>query len=133
MIHQLTSKAIACVIPPDAEHVHIQDLRDWEFCFSYKHNGEWVHADLPHPGPTPWQILGVARNLSEEQWKGIVGKDERTVTNGTRDSLISGFKDYERHGGSSVFMVKRSATESGLSLLKSKGLNPETTLILLKS
>lgn len=130
-ITQLNDKAWCTEVPDWSKDWYITNIHaDNDLVCPSKYGGvHWIGM-LP---PGSYSILGKGNEITEDQWKGVVDKDERTVTNGTRDTLISGFKDYERHGGSSIFMVKRTATESGISLLKSKGLNPKTTFILVKT
>lgn len=74
--------------------------------------------DLP---PGSWQILGRPEEITEEQWKGIVDTYPDDGCGGFAymdyTSCVNGFE---------------TAKESGLDLLKSKGLNPESIIILIK-
>lgn len=119
MITELTSKAIAVTIPEDAniETAFIASERySPTLVYKTKTSLTSVHISLPLGN---WQILDRADWLEEDQWKGIVAY----IPYGN----LQRWRDYS---GNESFCL--SATESGLSLLKSKGLNPDTTLILIK-
>jgi len=131
MIHELTDRSIAVEVPEGA----------WRF---YSNNGiasgkigmdvserledgslrMYAHkCDLP---PGSWSILGKGNEITEEQWKTIVG--------------IEWFEDddeyfyiYEPDGKVRSNLFYDTAIESGLSLLKSKSLNPESIIILIKA
>lgn len=87
------------------------------------------YYDLP---PGQWQILGLGNQLTEEQWKGIVGISHENVKIDwdVVEEWVYGniYKDYELKDS-----LYYTATESGLSLLTSKGLKPQNTLILKKA
>jgi hypothetical protein len=91
----------------------------------------WEEMDLP---PGDWELLRscTADKLEESDWEKIVEKDSIKIYNGTNHVLVSGYKDYERFGGSSFFTVKKTSTESGHSLVRSQGYEPSKTVILLK-
>jgi hypothetical protein len=131
-IHKLTDKAIAFQIPKNAYGFRIDTggyvCMKWEEDRVKDPLAEYYDEETLPPGQ--WSLLGKASELTEEQWRGIVDRDKRKTSNGLIEMEISGFKDYERFGGSSIFRVKSTAIESGLSLLKSHNLAPETTLIL---
>lgn len=125
-ITQLNDKAWSVTIPPEG---NINNAYLWG-----SYNQWWVrYTEMARPGQFvtreiklpegSWGIVGVGSSLTEDQWKGIVEQIE--VMSG--DDLIDGFKDYcdPVHG-------YVSPTSSGFSLLKSKGLNPGNTLILIK-
>lgn len=79
--------------------------------------GDCVYRPLP---PGSYTLVGLGSELTEEQWKEII---EDTWESG--DFIGWSFRDYsDKH---STF---DTATESGLSLLKSKSLSPNTTVIL---
>jgi hypothetical protein len=71
--------------------------------------------DLP---PGKYSIVGLAIDLTEEDWYNIVEKGD------------SQHVDLFTHYNSVPEMWLFTATESGYSLLESKGLKKETTLIL---
>lgn len=88
------------------------------------------YYDLP---PGQWQIVGLGNQLTEEQWKGIVewyedSNDSSYDPQYNETTYFNVFKDYVTGDEGEV----DTATESGLSLLTSKGLKPENTLILKK-
>ena len=78
------------------------------------------------PEDYTYTLLGLGSNISEEQWKKIV------------DCLcIDGWANYTvNHHGQRVPQYSeylfKTATESGLSLLKTYGLEPETTVLLIQ-
>ncbi len=127
MIHQLTPPCIAVKVPEDASDFKLHYSTHWtnddvqKLVFSseiqdpLKCGGDMIH--LP---PGQWQILSRASELTEEQWKGIVGWFELAGK--------VGYRDYSHDDPRFPFA---NATESGLSLLKSKGLNPDEVLILI--
>lgn len=79
-----------------------------------------IHYNLP---PGSWRIVGRAKELNEEQWGIFVKHDLGPMTN-----KIAGY-DYANE----VFGGCTTATESGMSLLRSLGIDPETNpLILIK-
>lgn len=128
-ITQLNERSIGIEVKPDWTKFSIwvaqHSLRGHKKGFNYLQYFEGEHPiyDLIELPPGSWSILGKGNELTEEQWNGIV--EQIVVMSG--DDLIDGFKDYcdPVHG-------YVSPIPSGLSLLKSKGLNPETTLILQK-
>lgn len=86
--------------------------------------GEWGEADVELP-PGSYTIVGLSSKLSEDEWGDIIPEI-------TADGTQFYYPDF---GGRQTMMavdLKRTATESGLSLLKSKGMKWETTLILKK-
>lgn len=109
----------------------------WAFHFE----GDWVHAypvdggggtkpigwhtQVPNPGQ--WSIIGKGSELKEDDWKGIVPE-------------VSGWSRiiYYNHTASGrdyrdiVDTAFDTATNSGLSLISSHNMKPETTLILKK-
>ena len=75
-----------------------------------------------------WSIVGLAKDLTEEQWKGILPQ-----VRGGFAGHIAGYKDYNDNGLSMDKAPLKTATESGLSLLASNGKKPSTTLIIIKN
>lgn len=78
-----------------------------------------IYDDLPLGS---WELIGLAKDLTEDQWKGVVEVLNTFV--GDNGQRIDVFVDYDNN------FECDTAAESGLSLLKSKSLNPGTTLIL---
>lgn len=136
-ITQLNERSIVVEVPEGTKNYHVwagdkpqlgyeyitKNLIEKEFGDSTK------YISLP---PGSYSILGRPEEITEVQWRGIVERDNRKTSNGLIEMEVSGFKDYERFGGSSLFQVKSTATESGLSLLKSKGLQDKSIIILIK-
>lgn len=91
--------------------------RDWYFmndliCF-FNDNDNDVWIDLP---PGPWRTVGRAKELTEGQWRGVVP----VLPSGIR---WANYEHPER--------LLLSATESGMSLLRSHGIDPESNPIIL--
>lgn len=64
-----------------------------------------------------WRIVGRAKELAEEQWHKIIGGQLKQMP----------YPDFEL-----VFNWFDTATESGMSLLRSHGIDPETNPLILK-
>jgi hypothetical protein len=86
-------------------------------------NGKW--ATLKFTERWQWKLIGKASELSESQWKEIVHKGKVPADLYFLDYEWEGIHNNEKYN-------KVSATESGLSLIKSIGYTPETTLILIQ-
>lgn len=72
-----------------------------------------------------YSIVGKANELTNKQWEDIVElRSIKGFGNGFRDYVAFAQGDTVLHG---------KATKSGLSLIKSIGKEPETTLIILKN
>lgn len=131
-ITQLTEDCIAVVVP--------QDASDFKTHYSTHHTNDDVEklvfsseiqdplkcgGDMLHLPAGQWEILGKGDSLTEEQWvwvaTQVVGWSSVIYHNHTASG-----RDYR----DIVEAAFSTATESGLSLLKSKGLKPENTLIL---
>jgi hypothetical protein len=120
MIHQLTeltANSISIEVPEGATHIHVQDLRDWEFRFSYKLGEEWTHIPIDEY----YKALGRGNELTEEQWKQIV--EWFSILGDT------GYQDYGKEYLSYGF---GTAAESGQSLLKAKNVPIDRVIILIK-
>lgn len=129
-VTELTSKAIAVTIPPEG---NINNSYLWGYT-----NQWWVRYNtMPFPNryktheiklpEGTWAIEGVGDRLTEEQWKGIV----ETVS-GWSKPIYYNYAASGRDYRDIVEAAFETATESGLSLLKSKGLNPSEIIILIK-
>ena len=100
-------------------------LEDWPF------NNEVV-IGMAAPDPDLYEtlpegnytIIGKASEISEEQWEEIVAIDELEVVG------IGGYSGFVNYEDKNTFFS--TATESGLSLIKSMNLIPPTTLIIKK-
>lgn len=116
MIHQLTDKAIGVEIHKDGKSYFIKEDAMGKWVIGYK------TIELLPPGE--WKILGLGKDLTKEQWSEVVDK----FNNGS-------YRDYEHKvfdPCDEYLPMYLSAPESGLSLLRSKGLQAENTLILIK-
>lgn len=124
VIHLLDG-VIGVVVPDDANSFGIDHTGDifYEYDVVANENMRTGWIGLQSLPPGQWQILGLGHQLTEEQWKGIV---ERQRGQGL-------YWHYNIRGSSlgqyGAFLLD-TATKSGLSLLKSKSLDPSTTLIL---
>lgn len=74
------------------------------------------HSRHIFDGEGEYKLLGHPSELTEEDWKGIVGTVKDTP-HGDTDQLVDRFENYAKHG----YLSCNSATESGLSLLKANG------------
>lgn len=120
MITVLTDKAASIQWAKDAIKARID--KAGYVIFEMKEpgiNGEYYYDDQK-PLEGKWKILGKSSELTEDQWREVV---EKIMPFGR----VERWKDYEFT--ESGFYT---AIESGQSLLKSKNLEPETTLILIK-
>jgi hypothetical protein len=86
--------------------------RDKQGCMNYATTG--VNPLLP---PGKWSILFTTKEAKEEDWGNVVEFDE----------LANCYNDYEDVEGG-----YHSSIESGLSLLRSRGLNPDNNFVILK-
>lgn len=74
--------------------------------------------------PGDWRIVGRAKELTEEQWRGVMPVFE------CYESYKKGFKNYSKF--SHEYDLFATATESGMSLLRSYNIDPETNPLILK-
>lgn len=89
--------------------------------------GKWIYLsplsfriEIP---PGQYSIVGIAKDLTEEQWKGIV------------EQYGDGYEHYmsdDQYEKSDRIDLLATATLSGLSLLSSNGFEKDTCLILRK-
>lgn len=123
-ITELNEKAIAVEVPEDADNFdYFEEKNDLWFELLDK-NCTPIASDFISLQEGRYSILGRPEDLTEEQWKGIVERLNTFVGDNSQhiDVYVDYYKDYEC----------QTATESGLSLLKSKGLNPVEIIILIK-
>jgi hypothetical protein len=97
--------------------MYVQEC-DWAALLHYKTNNRHQSIDLPVLNTGV--IIGFAGKLSEEQWKEIVEKNR---------TFSAFYKDYLKNSDMEFFEY---AYYSGLSLIASLNLKPETTLIIQK-
>lgn len=116
-----TGEYLLVEVPEGCHEIEINYGKDkvvfWEDGFS---------SELGLP-PGQWEIIGRASELSEEQWSGIVEPI------GGWSSVL--YYDYSASGRDYRDIIEsglKSPTESGLSLIKSHSMNPETTLVIRK-
>lgn len=100
----------------------VHTKRDSNYCFIGADGCLWSNygeVDVPECKlpPGTWRIVGRALELTEGQWRGVVP----VLPSGTR---WANYEHPER--------LLLSATESGFSLLRSHGIEPETNPLILK-
>lgn len=125
MITQLTQNSIGVQVPEGAEDIRVRPTN----CLNYQVGVVIECPDLPEGN---WKILGLGKDLSEEQCKSIV---EEIVDN----KFQVKYPDYYQKEPTKYKWEKElkkmgfiNALASFESLLKSKGLQGENTLILIK-
>lgn len=102
-----------------------EGLEEGKYDLIYRRNyhnlNDSRRIDLP---PGRWRIVGRAKELTEGQWRGLIkGKylDD--------DCMLGIWPDFE---SPSTMCYSATATESGLSLLRFHGIDPETNPLILK-
>lgn len=110
----------AVEMPEDAEEPGISVQDDGIPCLTY-----WYKDNLDPAVicffPGTWQIIGISKDLTEEQARGIV----------EYDAFYDGYKDYDTNNFHNDLPFI-SPLDSLHSLLTSKGLDPENSLIIQK-
>lgn len=134
MTKELLPGLLAVTVSDQASLIFIADTDFGYMMLVHKiPNGASWQKQLP---PGTWSILGIgtADKITEDEWKGVVEAHTVKYTDGTEST---GWKDYEYDENEPIpelhdaaFLPFTLAGESGLSLLKLHGLNPETTVLL---
>lgn len=112
-------------VPEDGKHFWVSLFRDYSPALLYSNGTDpQPFIQLPYDGQEGkyWTIIGKGRgnSITEEEWKGIV--EGKTIGEDTR------WRDF-----TDFFHTCKTATSSGLSLIKSHGFeHPEKVLILKK-
>lgn len=121
MITQLTENSIGVQVPEGSHGFMFSTEQLW-LCAKPKQTWRRFFCELPEGN---WKILGLGKDLTEDQWKEVVEQ---------QSGGLGRFKDYELTGSLADHgtYILYSALKSGLSLLRSKGLQGENTLILIK-
>lgn len=119
-IIQLTENTIGIVVPKGSGGFSVwkaqNSLRGYkkgDLYFGYIFNGKACTIHLPKG---EWELPGLADQLSEEQWKGVV-------------EVIEGDEGFYHNYDLTTFR-EVYATESGHSLLRKHNLEKETTVLL---
>lgn len=140
-ITQLNEKAWSVTIPPEG---NINNAYLWG-----SYNQWWAkYTEMTRPGQFvtreiklpegDWRIEGIGERLTEDQWKEIVESQVYNAPPVPKDDFRkdrqTAYRDYssDRETRYSKFPLLLTATESGLSLLKSKGLQDKSVIILIK-
>lgn len=135
-ITTLNEKAIAIEIPDFVDRIiEVNNSGNkiifWDDCGS-------LELDLPEG---EWSKLGIPEDIEEEQWKGIVDyKEGLPYTDFENKKGTPYYSDYEKplflppnwNDPVGHELKLNTATESGFSLLKSKGLQDKSVIILIK-
>lgn len=127
----ITDKAIAVKVPDGSSGfmiTHAQNDND----LLYLEEGRYRYITSLPGELGQWSILGKGDKLTGEQWKGIVNDISflrPNPYNVNEDEVVQCWQDYT---DDTEQLVCYTATESGLSLLKSKSLTPSEVLILIK-
>jgi len=137
MITELTENSIAVQIPSDAEDVRCYSIGgEYRIAFTSRIQDPLkVGGDIIPLAAGNWRILGRPAELTEEQWKAIIPRIDGDLawipSYNDPDSGGHGFcyDDYESEDEHTVYYT---ATESGLSLLKSKNVSIDNVIILVK-
>lgn len=123
MITILTDKAIAMGVHED--FVEFELANDGRTLVATDIEGQSGFLEYLPEGP--WKILGLGKDLTEEQWREVV----ETVS-GWSKVIYYNYSASGRDYRDTVEAAFDNTTESGLSLLRSKGLQGDNTLILIK-
>lgn len=125
MIHQLTPSCIAVIVPEDASGFLVSNAQ-LDNDLVYLKDGSYKYiASLPGEIGN-WKILGRGNDLTEEQWKGIVAQFVYKSPFGG-DGGETKYNDYTCDRVDALF---KTATESGLSLLKAHNLEPDVLILV---
>lgn len=128
MIHKLTDKARGMTVPKDSWGYDLYqegNLKSVGYFLSFKEGKAQQSFNYLPFGE--WKILGLGRDLTEDQWREVV----ETVS-GWSKVVYYNYSASGRDYRDIVEAAFDNATESGTSLLRSKGLQGENTLILVK-
>lgn len=136
MIHQLTPSCIAVTVPEDAKDPWMLERPDPQLAYylpnkSFGEEGNMWSESIKLP-PGNWKILGKGSDLSEEQWKGIVEAFTHKMGyfgDSNKAEKIVLYMNYMIERPVPVTFLYCDAKDSGLSLLKSKGLNPDVLIL----
>jgi hypothetical protein len=126
MIHTLTESAKAIDVSEDAKDFATHELNGYtKLVFSsVSQDPLKCGGDMIYVGQGNWEILGKPASITNTDWFKIVDK----FNNGS-------YRDYEHKNFDSCdeyLPMYLTAQESGQSLLKSKNVNPESVIILIK-
>lgn len=110
----LTANVFGVVVPARSYEHHLYNYGT-SLCYWDTDCYQYVHFD------GKFTIIGLAKDLKESDWEGIVGWFE-----------LAGKKGYRDYSFDDLRFPFATSTLSGLSLLASLKLDPETTLIISK-
>lgn len=116
---------LLCEVPENDEALYYWIGTDKKLYVSYGQIDDSVDDVILPKGN--YSIIGLGKDLTEEQWKGIV--DFIVESDGAPTPYTEFYEYYKNYCGNGKYII---ATESGHSLLKANNLNPNTTLILKK-
>jgi hypothetical protein len=110
-------------VPEDAKRFWIEDLSHGFKELTMDNDENWDEYKSILLSTGNYSIIGNGDELGESDWVLIIDKPVHSYT-----ELV--YRDYEKTAGRIGYL---SAKESGHSLLKSKNLNPSTTLLIRKN
>lgn len=142
MITMLNDKAITAEVPEGTRGYSLWGNSDTSPQLGYEYiqknliekefGGSTKYINLP---PGPWSILGRPEKIKEEQWKQITPRMDGDLawipSYNDPDSGGHGYcyEDFENEDEHAVYYT---ASESGLSLLRSKNIPKDSVIILIK-
>lgn len=108
-------------VPEDAKYIRLSLTTNSLFFYreSYPNN---IGAHLPSGN---WQLIGKASELGKEEWKGIL----KPIENWSKE-LYHNYTASGRDFRDVIDSAFEATIDSGLSLIRSHSMNPETTIIL---
>lgn len=129
MITELTDNCIGVGVPLDATDFQTHVLGGIQkLVFSSQIQDPLkCGGDMLRLPDGSWELIGLAKDLTEDQWREVV----ELMKYKEIDKLYYSFsyKIYGKVKPGGAYGTQKSI-ESGLSLLKSKSINPDTTVIL---
>lgn len=103
-------------------------IRGWEF----SHSSRWFSEPIKLPDGE-WRVIACASDLTESQWAEVVESvPMRMLTEGSKASDVIRWKQYPDRGENYLDYILKTATDSGLSLMRSLGITEGNWLVILK-
>ncbi|TFD96697.1 hypothetical protein E2605_07710 [Dysgonomonas capnocytophagoides] len=120
---QLTEKVFAVEVPSDATDLDVVSHLNKEYLVYFSANGHVLSRKKLTDSKVVCSLIGVTP-LSEEQWEEVV--DSKQIGDMTEPR----WRDHQY--GEFILYGLKTATESGLSLLESKGLDVNKKYAIIK-
>lgn len=129
MITQLTQNRIGVQVPEGTGEFTLRGTKHCDNGSISWYDRFTKNESLTLIPPGNWKILGLGKDLSEDQWREVVkGWSDKVAYHGSTGSGRTEYLNYV----TGMYEFDENACASGLSLLRSKGLQAENTLILIK-